>query len=286
MEKLDLIDKYLNHLRFDKGRAERTILEYRSILKVIDLDFLNAKDYHTVDQSIRKLAEAREWGTYTKWRAAEVVKLFYKWLFREKIILENPYPYHEFEKGRRQPPQFYDKESDKDTVRKILYHPLNSIRDTCILHLVHSTGFRPMEIAKLNMGDVDVKNRFIRVRDSKRGSYRDVPISEIAAAWTEMYLKSLIATLPEQPLFFTVRGRRFRAGGISKLFMRIAIRTGQDLYAYMFRHGVGADLINKGADISIVADILGHESISTTKKYIHFKREKLREHFDRFSASA
>jgi site-specific recombinase XerD len=162
---------------------------------------------------------------------------------------------------------------------------LDSIDNPCsraLFELMYSSGLRVSEAARLNIGDIDFENRLIHVRQAKFSKDRIVPMSKVAAFFVKEYLSG--RSDPDQAVFF---GRQGRLGtvGIRKRFTKILKKQKiyrEGLSVHSIRHSTGTHLLENGADLRYVQELLGHKSIETTTVYTHLMYENLRRIYKTF----
>ena len=154
-----------------------------------------------------------------------------------------------------------------------------------IFELIYSSGLRVSEAVNLNMSDIDFAGRILTVREGKGGRDRTVPFSEVAALFLKRYIGkgrkefvSAIRGLPEEPLFLSEYGR-LSSVTVRKYFKEILEKTNikrKRLTVHSIRHSCATHLLEAGADVRYVQELLGHESIETTVKYTHLMMENLK----------
>jgi integrase/recombinase XerD len=149
------------------------------------------------------------------------------------------------------------------------------LRDRAILETFYSTGLRRRELLSLRVDDVDIAEGEVRVHRGKGGRDRVVPIGRRALAWIQRYLQEVrpqhAARTGARELFLTKRGRRFRENRLSELVRRhlLAAQLGKSGSCHVFRHTMATLLLEGGADLRVVQEILGHAHLSTTALYTH-----------------
>ncbi len=155
------------------------------------------------------------------------------------------------------------------------------LRDRALLELIYASGMRVSEINSLNIADVDLKSRECRVF-GKGAKQRIVLLGETAAQWAEKYLiasRPKLATRRSQDaLFLNKLGGRLSTRSIQQTVKRNALKSGLDanFHTHILRHSFATHLLNGGADLRVVQDLLGHESPSTTQIYTHVSAEQAR----------
>jgi site-specific recombinase XerD len=150
-----------------------------------------------------------------------------------------------------------------------------ALRNRALVELVYSAGLRASEAVGLDVGDVDFEQETVRVL-GKRAKERVVPLGEEAAAWAARYLREarpeLVAGRPGEPaLFVSARGRRLDTSTLRRVFA----------HPHRLRHAYATHLLEGGADLRTIQELLGHSSLSTTQIYSHVDGRRLRRVYDR-----
>ena len=164
------------------------------------------------------------------------------------------------------------------------------LRDSAVLETLYSTGLRVGELTSLNLGDVDIEERLVRVK-GKGGKERVVPVGRRALRVLDRYLAaagSLRRSPPAGgkagiPLFIGARGGRLTTRAVRSIVKRYAGRTGtpSDVSPHAMRHSFATHLMDGGADLRSVQELLGHASLSTTQKYTHVSLDRLMAVYDK-----
>jgi site-specific recombinase XerD len=149
-----------------------------------------------------------------------------------------------------------------------------ALRNRALLELVYSAGLRSAEAVGLELGDVDFEQEHVHVREGKGAKDRIVPLGEEAAYWTARYLREArprLAGGAEKALFLSVRGRRLDTSTLRRLMP----------HPHRLRHAFATHLLDGGADLRVIQELLGHASLSTTQIYSHVSAKRLRAVYDR-----
>ncbi len=157
------------------------------------------------------------------------------------------------------------------------------IRDRAILELLYATGMRVSELCQLDLCDVDDQAALVR---GKGGKERKVPVGEAALKALDRYLieKRTAARRAKEPLFVTVRGKRITRQQVWKRVKRYGEKAGinKGLSPHTLRHTFATHLLDRGADLRVIQELLGHADIGTTDRYTHLSQKQLFDAFDRF----
>lgn len=211
------------------------------------------------------------------------VKTFFRWLTRQRLTLFNPAAEIELPRVPKRLPRDVLSLAEVEAVigQPDIESPIG-VRDRAILETFYSTGIRRQELANLALYDLDRVRGTLFVREGKNRKDRVVPIGQRALAWIDKYVTDIRPQLVTEPddghLFLTAEGTPFHRGGnltdITKKYLLAAdIRKGGS--CHIFRHTMATLMLENGADIRFIQEILGHTDLSTTQLYTHVSIVKL-----------
>lgn len=232
---------------------------------------LRGKDYKTTTLS-RKLASLRS---------------FYKFLFREGIIGTNPATVLRSPKRHKTLPKFLSLAEVESILGAINKDSPNGHRDRAILETLYSTGIRVSELVGMDVADIDMFSELVKVR-GKGKKERIVPIGGHALEAIKVYLATLNHRGSGQalhpcgagsPLFLNKRGGRLTARSVARVLEKYMRLSGirQRPSPHTLRHSFATHLLDRGADLRAVQEMLGHASLSSTQIYTHVTTERLRQ---------
>jgi len=212
------------------------------------------------------------------------VRMYFKWLTRQNVILSNPASELQLPKKGISLPKEILSEREMEVV---LSQPETSdaygVRDRAILEVLYSTGIRRRELCELGLYDVDGDRGTVMVRAGKGNKDRVVPIGQRALAWVERYVNEArpsLVTLPDCGVLFL---SRFGAGmSLASLGAKVRdyidqAKVGKKGSCHLFRHTMATQMLERGADVRHIQEILGHADISSTQMYTHVSIKKLKE---------
>ncbi len=212
------------------------------------------------------------------------VKMFLKVLYQHSIIRENPAALFDLPRvPRRLPKGFLEVSEIEKLLGQALLSSKHGLRDRAILEVYYATGIRRMDLANLNIADVDLRHKVITINRGKGQKDRRVPMADRTVTWIIAYLQQvrpLLAKVESQSvLFLDDRGLKFRAHQLTRLARKYVQRAGikKPGACNLFRHSTATLMHENGADIRHVQEMLGHADISTTQVYTHVTITKLRE---------
>jgi integrase/recombinase XerD len=203
------------------------------------------------------------------------LKRLYRWLLRQDLIAGNPFEGLTF---ARVPRQFKRRALTASEMDRLLAVPDTTtaigLRNRAILETFYSTGLREMELARLAITDVDAARGWVWVHESKTKTSRVVPIGEAALHWVMRYLEEVrprvLRPQDQGHLFLSYRGRPFKhqselSGIVGRLMKRAGIAKSG--CCHLLRHSAATHMLQQGADIRVIQDMLGHRCIQTTECY-------------------
>lgn len=281
------IEGFLDYLTVECGLARNTILAYgrdlRRFADFLQVSGLTQPDQITTTHLLNYLMSLRDSGLSVNSTARNLVavRMLYRFLFNEGEVKENVTSVVETPKLWLRLPDVLS----VDEVSRLLgapnVHTPLGLRDRAILEAFYACGARVSEIAALTLDTVSLEMRFVRCF-GKGSKERIVPLGRPAVAWMTRYLEEVRPTLArsaEEPRFFlNCRGRglsRVGLWGIVKQHVREAgIR--KTVSPHTLRHSFATHLLENGADLRSVQELLGHANIATTQIYTHVDRERLK----------
>jgi len=210
------------------------------------------------------------------------VRAYFKWLARQNVLLWNPASELELPRLERRLPKHVLTASEAELVlaQPDVREPMG-VRDRAILEVLYSTGIRRMEVVHLSVYDLDAERGTLMVRQGKGKKDRMVPIGEQAIAWLERYLNDvrpgLVVPPDEGTLFLTATGEELSPNRLTQLVREYvnAADTGKKGACHLFRHTMATLMLEGGADIRYIQEMLGHVELSTTQIYTQVSIRKL-----------
>ncbi len=288
-----LIERYLEHLQDERGLSAHTLRAYHAdldrFLDFLAFDFL-ARDAAEIRPGDVDALAVRSFlahlsregvGRRTQARALSSVRGLLKFACREGLIAENPAASVRTPKQPRKLPRHLRPGEIEELIEAADGGEPLELRDRAILELLYATGLRVGELVSLDWTDLDLEGRVLRVV-GKGGKERMVPFGRMAAdslgAWLGAWddLRKEGATDGE-PVFLNQRGTRLTDRSVRRILDRYtrdaAIAAG--VHPHTLRHTFATHLLEGGADLRSIQELLGHSSLSTTQKYTHLDIERL-----------
>ena len=283
---INSLNSFIDHLRVEKGAASNTIAAYkRDLTKYLDWNLSNpSKSIKEYAQSISNLSPA------SLERNFSAIRSFHKFLKQEFNIVDPTDELPETGKRQRLP-----KALSIDEITKLIESAKDpglpmTLRDQLLLELLYSTGARVSEVVGINLIDISEsnvsgENIWILKLRGKGGKERMVPLGSFAKSALDDYLvrcrPSLLKSRNENALFLNVRGSRLSRVSAWEIVKKAADKSGLDskVTPHIFRHSYATHLLDGGADIRVVQELLGHASVTTTQIYTLITIDKVRESY-------
>ncbi|MGE5674653.1 MAG: site-specific tyrosine recombinase XerD, partial [Mycobacterium leprae] len=287
-----LIHEFINYLSVERGLAMNTLESYgrdlRQYSQYLEQDDETDLDSVTRDKIINYLMFLQSQGkaTATIARRLAALKAFYQFLVREHRISADPTANLESPKLEKRLPKVLT----VSEVERLLAQPDSSqpacIRDRAMLELLYATGIRVSELVNLNVADVNLDMGYIKCY-GKGSKERIVPLGSLAIQSVRSYLTSARARLvkdrDEAALFVNHHGHRLTRQGFWKIVKKYAddAKIEKEITPHTLRHSFATHLLENGADLRSVQEMLGHADISTTQIYTHVTKGRLKEVYAR-----
>ena len=285
----DAIQDFLNYCIFEKGLADKTKESYQNDL---DVYMVYLKNHHisivndiTSDHIKDFLKERQDEESSTIAHNLTVIKNFHSYLVKERIVSSDVSEFIERPKLKKSLP----KSLSVDDVDLLLNIPLNTpfdYRNKAMLELMYGCGLRVSELVSLTMNDIDMTNCFIRIF-GKGSKEREIPLGEYAMDYLNLYLERrslLLKNTPCNQLFLNNHGQGMTRQGFFKILKSLLKEKGlnTDISPHTLRHSFATHLINRGADLRSIQEMLGHSDISTTKIYTRVSDDKVIEDYNKY----
>lgn len=298
-----LVTQFLEHLRYERNLSEHTLRNYASDLEQF-LDYLAPVDPKSSKRNPPPVEQIdhltiREWlatlHTAQKKRSSVARKLaalrtFFQFLVREGLLEMNPAKLVSTPRLEKKLPKHL---SIEETIKFIETPDCDSDlgkRDRAMLELLYATGTRVSELTKLNLTDIDFQTKLIRVT-GKRRKERIVPFGDPAAEALKDYFSvrerflsaAPVSARDEAAVFLNYQGTRITTRSVGRMVEKyIRICAGMhNISPHALRHSFATHLLDSGADLRDIQELLGHARLSTTQIYTHVSMEKLIEVYDK-----
>ena len=277
------------YLRMERNLSENTISAYSIALKRY-IVFLTDRGIKNADEVTYDVVE----GMFTELSALglssrsvaqnlSALKSFHRFLEDEDISKKDPTQNFQTPRMSKKLPQVLEYSEIKSILNSVDSSSLIGIRDRTMFEVLYGAGLRVSELINLIMGNIFKEEGIIRVI-GKRSKERIIPLGEEAFRWIGLWLSDARPQLAKMGssgdyLFLNARGKNMTRDGFFKLFKKQIEKAGieKEVSPHTFRHSFATHLLEGGADLRSVQEMLGHVSISTTQIYTHLDREYLKE---------
>lgn len=287
-----LIDQFIGYLGNERGLALNTLESYSRDLRQYQ-EFLEKGGSETLESAsqstiVAYLMYLRKQGkaTATIARRLAALKAFYHFLIKENLVDKDPTDSLASPKLERKLPKVLTVEEVDRLLAKPDTRTPHGLRDKAMLELLYATGIRVSELTSLNLGDVDLQEAVVRCR-GKGSKERIVPVGTIAINALSAYLSGgrprIVQDPREKALFVNHHGSRLTRQGFWKIVKKYAVQAGirKEITPHTLRHSFATHLLENGADLRAVQEMLGHADISTTQIYTHITKSRLKEVYSR-----
>ena len=273
----DYLGDYIDYLSVYKGYADNTCRAYEGDLLHYS-DFMLKTSLADQDRKIitRYLWKLKEEGLATASiiRKISAIKGFYQWLQSKKLSSHNPFEFLELPKHHRRLPTLLT----VSEIEGFLSDPDLSLTEKLIIELLYACGLRVSELTELQRDNIALDAGYIKCR-GKGNKERLVPISPTTANFIQLYFQHLIA--PQKTLLQRDDGKPYNRFDIYRLVKRLGETVRKSISPHTFRHSFATHLLENGADLRVVQELLGHQDIATTQWYTQVSRSHLREAYSK-----
>jgi len=290
------IADYLHYIRIERGLSDNTIKSYHQDLQQFALYAttenlaLNDIDHIVILTWLNRLREQGK-SNNSVIRMVTSLRKFFGYLLQEKQILHNPMTdVRPPKKAEHLPAVLSLAEIDALLAVPTEKTPLG-VRNRTLIEVLYATGLRVSELVNLKMGDLHLQLGLIQTI-GKGDKERIIPIGEVAADWLEKYFSNsrlLLLKGNDSPfVFLNDHGNQLSRQGVWKIIKKLVLSAGinKDVSPHTLRHSFATHILENGADLRIVQELLGHADISTTQIYTHISKKRLSEVYDEFHPRA
>lgn len=281
---MDYIMLYIDHLKYERKLSDNTVNSYRDNLKQFLLFFENKNILNLTEKDVKDFISKLNKSEKTKAHYITVLNSFYNFLIDEEKITINPCENIRLPKLPKKLPNYLTVEE----VDKLLDLRLNSplaYRNKAMLELLYSTGIRITELIELKLNNIDFNDELIRVM-GKGSKERIIPLGEEATKYLMLYVNQyrnlILKTKTSNYLFVNNFGNKMTRQGFFKILKKECKNQGieKNISPHTLRHSFATHMLNNGADLRIIQELLGHSDISTTQIYTHLSREKIKQDYE------
>lgn len=286
------VNEFINYLAVERGLAKNTLesygrdlRQYYSYLTNDRIDAVNQASRATILAYLEQLqSKGRAVSTISRNLAA--IKSYYQFLVRERYLEKDPAANLESPKLEKKLPKILTIGEVEELLKQPNSFLPTGMRDKAMLELLYATGIRVSELISLNVSDVNLEMGYIKCY-GKGSKERIVPLGSIAAKCVQEYVTrgrgKLVRTYDEPALFVNHHGNRLTRQGFWKIIKKYAQEATitKEITPHTLRHSFATHLLENGADLRSVQEMLGHADISTTQIYTQVTKNRLKEVYEK-----
>ncbi len=286
MKEIQAIKRFKKFLQVEKGLSLNSIYSYTYDLKKF-YDFLTSINknilsatHEDIQQFLKYEKNKKKNSSRTLARSLAAIRQFYNFISHNFEEIENPTVRIETPHIEKTLPDFLTMNEINKLFNSVSENDLFELRDKAIFELLYSCGLRITEAIELNSGDIDFENHFITVT-GKGSRERLIPMGEEAIRLLKKYIDNsrnyILGKRESGYLFISKKGSKLNRKSVWRLLKNYVVRTKieKNITPHTLRHSFATHLIENGADLRSVQELLGHTDISTTQVYTHLVRDKL-----------
>ena len=286
------IQKFINYLLLEKNYSPQTVLAYQKDIEAFQL-FLT-QEFNDSEVSKANYAQIRTWivrlvdrsiSNRTINRKISSLNSYYKFLLKTESITTNPLAKHKALKVSKKIQIPFSETEVNSVLEHIDTDSFEGLRDKLIIELFYSTGIRRIELVQLKLQDVDLSQGFIKVL-GKRNKERIIPLLPSVIDTVKMYLSErlkLKSILDPTVFFLTKKGVKIYEMLVYRIitgyFERVSSKVKKS--PHILRHSFATHLLNNGADLNAVKELLGHSSLAATQVYTHNSVAELKKVYEK-----
>ena len=288
----NLINDFIDYLRFERRLSKNTIVSYQRDLEKYRV-FLNRRKIKEIlnvtnDQILYFLEFLyKTQNSSSVSRILSTLRTFYKYLVRDGKIQKNPFSSIKNPKQPKKILEILDEQEVRGFLESIPSSSYLELRDKAMFELLYSCGIRVSEIVDLKLSDIDFDEGLIRFI-GKGNKERITPIGDSAKDCLEKYIRAARYNLERERksenVFLNRNGQKLTRQGFWKILKKYAgkANVSKNLYPHLFRHSYATHMLERGADLRIVQELLGHSSISTTEIYTNINKKHVKETYFKY----
>lgn len=282
----NLVENFLDFLQKDKKLSDNTLQSYNRDIKLYGnyLENNNLDMLKTDEESIKTYLDSlKENGkaVSTVSRNLASLRSFYQYLYKTKCVTEDPTVNLESPKIERKPPKILSAEQVELLLEQPKCVDLKGYRDKAMLELVYATGIRVTELISLNIDDINLESGYIKC--SNRTKQRVIPIGNLAVTALKDYIDKsrevLLKSEEDTALFVNMNGQRLTRQGFWKIIKQYKAQANidVDITPHTLRHSFAVHLLENGAELRAIQEMLGHSDISSTQVYAQIEQNRIKD---------
>lgn len=281
------IQEYYQYLLIEKNYSKNTIESY---IRDIDQFVQQTNNMNLLENTLEITESYLRWlrdsfSNNSVLRKISSLKNFYKYLLANNYVEKNFFAEISVSKKTLQLPKFLTQDEINLFLNSLKLTTPLEIRNKAMFELIYATGMRISELTNLKLEDVNISEQLIRVTGKGRKE-RIVPINSVALKYLILYINEARLSLNHNNidyLFLNKNGGQLTRQGFYKILKQLAQQVGiTDISPHKFRHSIATHMLNNGANLKVVQEMLGHENISTTEIYTHVNKKQLIDDYNKY----
>jgi len=288
------IEEFFKYLKFERNYSDQTLISYKYDIEHFD-NFLVTEgiQFNEIDHKIIRMYNSslmyRDNSRRTIARKNSSLRTYYRFLIRNNYISSNPFEYVERQKIDKKLPEVLTINEIIEilNVRVSPYEEIN-LRNKSIIHLLYSSGMRVSEIVSIKIRDIDFENQNIIVT-GKGNKQRIVLMNDVCIECLKSYLKLArpkivhVGTMEDQGFVYANKqGKPLTTRSVEIFLKKMGEQMSppKRIYPHIFRHSFATHLLDGGADLRVIQELLGHSSVQATQVYTHLSNKALKDNYD------
>ena len=285
-----LINQFIEYLEYEKGYSKKTIISYENDLELFNIFLKENKitniesiDYNTIRKYLSHMHDNKYEASSIS-RKISALRTFFKYNLKEKNIKNNPMTLISNPKKEKKLPKYLNYEEMEKLLNSIDTSELEGIRDRLIIELLYSTGIRVSELVNIKIKDIKIKENQINIL-GKGNKERIVLFGEKAKEMIKIYLNAykeyFKGNILNDYLLINKKGKQLTTNKIELIVKDVLKKSSLKLNIspHTLRHTFATHMLDSGADLKSVQELLGHENLKTTAIYTHISNERLKHVF-------
>ena len=285
-----IINNFIEYLEYEKGYSKKTIISYEKDLELFNIYLkenkitnINNIDYNTIRKYLSHLHD-KKYESSSISRKISTLRSFFKYNIKEKNIKNNPMTLISNPKKEKKLPKYLNYEEMERLLNSIDTSELEGIRDRLIIELLYSTGIRVSELVNIKIKDINIHEEQIKIL-GKGNKERIVLFGEKAKESIRLYLNEykefFQGNILNNYLLINKKGKQLTTNKV-ELIVKDVLRKSAlklNISPHTLRHTFATHMLDSGADLKSVQELLGHENLKTTAIYTHVSNERLKNVF-------
>ena len=282
------INKYLDFLKYEKKLSINTYNAYKNDLSKFYIFFNQNNEKIATEllshEKIKSFFYSLNLSNKSKAHYLTVIRSYYNFLIKENVIANNPVESIKMPSIEKKLPKYLTVE-DIDKLLNIKLIKPNDYRNKAMLELLYASGMRISELVQLKLSQIDFSESLVRVT-GKGKKDRVIPLNDVSIYFLSEYIQNyrqfLLKTKDSEYVFINGFGSRISRQGFFKILKKLCLESGieQEVSPHTLRHSFATHLLNNGADLRIIQELLGHENIVTTEIYAHLQNKKIKDDYN------